>query len=78
MVEQTKQHATGTSFFVRCVTAMQHFHLFALASVATVLGRLWLLARAGVIPSMTAAELACTEKRLQTTSVGGDDGTHQV
>ena len=37
MVEQTKEHATGTSFFVRCVTAMLHFHLFALASVATIL-----------------------------------------
>lgn len=37
MVEQTKEHAIGTSFFVRCAAAMQHFHLFVLASVATIL-----------------------------------------
>jgi len=37
MVEQTTEHATGASSFVRCVSAMQRFHPVAFASVATIL-----------------------------------------
>lgn len=54
------------------------FFSFYQDQVGAIFGLLWLLVQLAVIRSMIAAQLASSETRPQTTSDGGDHGTHQV